>query len=482
MRHLRMFFSIVGLIIIAIVTLFIFSRSENPLSAHETLSQGNILRDVTQAQACSIPYASDYKEPAAPSCPIGYELITQFGDGCHGDESTSLLRRLTGPISRNHEFTLSQQSNLSMGIKVKEGHPEAGCFPPGNGGTDPLCTQIQNHENFTISLNGTEIGEYRDEAHQDAENAWFDYDLNPFSSPAGTHTLTFNHTLEGNTEESVNYKVSLCTCAVPESFEFISPYGSGDDIGQSVKPKLDWIWTQKANVARYRVKISPAGAGGKAIFNQVFVPAEICDGTQCSLQQQLENADITFDQQREYKFRVIAINDCLSGKKLKSSIEKNFQIGNKTISASEPDDDAEIGGVTPLFKWSNSFWYERYKLHIAFDLDDDGTPEREFVADVPMSKQNGGFCDQFRGAKADDNICQINIMDCWFVDNNQSFKLSEIGTYTWYVQGCEKGKKGCKGRTSTTMKFSTASEASLNWPKGSQRIYCLRPSWDSPTQ
>lgn len=156
----------------------------------------------TFAEGCAItlggepkPTPTPYVPPEYPACPAGSELLGHF---------TDQLRRDKEPMSHSTPFELVTESEIWINGWVKEGHPERGC--PG----DPTCNQNQQHEDVVIEVDGVEFGYYEDADHGPEENAW--YSSGPFEAPlaAGSHILTFRHSMHGSGPQSVNYLYSVC--------------------------------------------------------------------------------------------------------------------------------------------------------------------------------------------------------------------------------------------------------------------------------
>jgi hypothetical protein len=89
---------------------------------------------------------------------------------------------------------------------TKEGHPENGCDPFASKGG---C-KIQEHEDYSIAIDGRKVGDFWDANYGPEEHAWFQMPDFYANVSGGTHQLTFTHSLLGNTAESVDYKISLC--------------------------------------------------------------------------------------------------------------------------------------------------------------------------------------------------------------------------------------------------------------------------------
>jgi hypothetical protein len=146
------------------------------------------------------PHVVVYSEPDFPACPSGYTQVATYAD---------MLRRDTDPRSHTYEFTTSFSAQIVIMGWAKEGHPENGCDPyDTNGG----C-QIQEHEDFSIAVDTHTIGEFWDADYGPEEHAWFQMPDFYANVGGGTHQLTFTHFLQGDTAESVDYKVSLCAPA-----------------------------------------------------------------------------------------------------------------------------------------------------------------------------------------------------------------------------------------------------------------------------
>ena len=144
-----------------------------------------------------IPHVVTYSEPEFPSCPAGYTQLATYAD---------MLRRDKDPRSHTYEFTVSYTSEILIMGWTKEGHPEIGCEPYDHCGN---C-KIQEHEDYSIAVDGHVVGEFWDANYGPEEHAWFQMPDFYSNVSGGTHQLTFTHSLQGDTAESVDYKVSLC--------------------------------------------------------------------------------------------------------------------------------------------------------------------------------------------------------------------------------------------------------------------------------
>jgi hypothetical protein len=141
--------------------------------------------------------------PDFPTCPAGYELIGTYDD---------YVRQDTEPTSHSYPFDLDVDGDVILDGWVMEGHPDLGC--PGH----PDCDEHQQHEDIIFEINGNILGIYEDEEHGPYENAFYHFGPMETSLNAGSHTLTFRHTMDGDEEaESVGYRYSLCGPAVATS-------------------------------------------------------------------------------------------------------------------------------------------------------------------------------------------------------------------------------------------------------------------------
>ncbi|MCA9888098.1 MAG: putative Ig domain-containing protein [Anaerolineae bacterium] len=89
-------------------------------------------------------------------------------------------------------------------ILSKVGHPEAGC--PSAGGT--LCNQQQNYEAFNVLVDGIKLGgtpTIPDHGEHKWEQFYFPMDL-----ASGVHMAQFDHLLQGEGAQSVDFKAGYC--------------------------------------------------------------------------------------------------------------------------------------------------------------------------------------------------------------------------------------------------------------------------------
>jgi PKD repeat protein len=138
--------------------------------------------------------------PDFPTCPVDDENI-----GTHDD----YIRRDIEPKSHSYPFDLSRDGVVLIQGWVMEGHPDLGC--PGH----PDCDVHQDHEDIIFEIDGDVLGTYEDSEHGPYENAWYFFGPMETSLDAGSHTLTFRHTLHGEDAQSVGYRFSLCGSAGP---------------------------------------------------------------------------------------------------------------------------------------------------------------------------------------------------------------------------------------------------------------------------
>jgi hypothetical protein len=146
--------------------------------------------------------------PAFPSCPAGLELLGTYDD---------YVRRDTEPTSHSYPFSISEDGNVLLTGWVAEGHPDLGC--PGH----PDCDDIQNHEDIIFEIDSDTLGVYEDEEHGPDENAWYFFGPMDTDLLTGSHTLTFRHTMDGDTAESVRYRYTLCGPPAPTPTPSITP-------------------------------------------------------------------------------------------------------------------------------------------------------------------------------------------------------------------------------------------------------------------
>jgi hypothetical protein len=133
--------------------------------------------------------------PEFPACPAGFEFIGTF-DG--------YIRRDIEPRSFSYPFALSADAVVHLQGWVMEGHPDLGC--PGH----PDCDEIQEHEDIIFKIDQDIVGIYEDSEHGLYENAWYFFGPMTADLAAGSHTLTFQHALNGDGAQSVGYGFSLC--------------------------------------------------------------------------------------------------------------------------------------------------------------------------------------------------------------------------------------------------------------------------------
>jgi hypothetical protein len=146
--------------------------------------------------------------PAFPACPAGLELLGTYAD---------YIRRDIEPTSHSYPFSISEYGDVLLQGWVMEGHPDRGC--PG----DPSCDEYQDHEDIIFQIDGSTLGIYEDEEHGPYENAWYSFGPMQTALNAGSHTLTFRHTMEGEDAESVGYRFSLCGPPAPTSTPTLTP-------------------------------------------------------------------------------------------------------------------------------------------------------------------------------------------------------------------------------------------------------------------
>jgi hypothetical protein len=146
--------------------------------------------------------------PAFPSCPAGLELLGTYDD---------YVRRDTEPTSHSYSFAISEGGDVLLKGWVEEGHPDLGC--PGH----PDCDDFQYHEDIIFEIDGGTLDVYEDEEHEPYENAWYFFGPMNDTLLAGSHTLTFRHTMDGDTAESVRYRYSLCGPPAPTATPSITP-------------------------------------------------------------------------------------------------------------------------------------------------------------------------------------------------------------------------------------------------------------------
>jgi PKD repeat protein len=133
--------------------------------------------------------------PDFPACPAGFELLGTYND---------YIRRDIEPKSHSYPFSLSVDGDVILSGWVMEGHPDLGC--PGH----PDCDEHQDHEDIIFEIDGDILGIYEDSEHGPYENAWYFFGPMSTDLAAGSHTLTFRHTLHGEDAQSVGYRYSLC--------------------------------------------------------------------------------------------------------------------------------------------------------------------------------------------------------------------------------------------------------------------------------
>jgi hypothetical protein len=138
--------------------------------------------------------------PDFPSCPAGSELLGTYDD---------FVRRDTEPYSHSYPFSVSEDGDVLLTGWVMEGHPDLGC--PGH----PDCDEYQYHEDIIFEIDGGTLGVYEDEEHEPDQNAWYFFGPMNTTLLAGSHTLTFRHTMDGDTAESVRYRYTLCGPPAP---------------------------------------------------------------------------------------------------------------------------------------------------------------------------------------------------------------------------------------------------------------------------
>jgi hypothetical protein len=146
--------------------------------------------------------------PDFPACPPGTDLLGTYDD---------YVRRDTEPTSHSYPFSISEDGDVLLTGWVAEGHPDLGC--PGH----PDCDDIQYHEDIIFEIDGDTLGIYEDEEHGPDENAWYFFGPMNDTLNAGSHTLTFRHTMDGDTAESVRYRYSLCGPPAPTATPSITP-------------------------------------------------------------------------------------------------------------------------------------------------------------------------------------------------------------------------------------------------------------------
>jgi len=133
--------------------------------------------------------------PEFPTCPAGFDLLDTFDD---------YIRRDIEPKSHSYLFSLTYEGDVHLQGWVMEGHPDLGC--PGH----PDCDAIQDHEDIIFEIDGDVLDIYEDLEHGPYENAWYHFGPMQTSLAAGSHTITFRHTLLGEDAQSVGYRFSLC--------------------------------------------------------------------------------------------------------------------------------------------------------------------------------------------------------------------------------------------------------------------------------
>ena len=169
------------------------------------------------------------EEPDFKQCPSGYIEVTRVDGGLLADRE---------PNQRTHQIELGCLSELLLLGWTAEGHPEIPeCSIEGGPGEPSACNQLQDFENYEVDLDGVIFGDYIDSLSS-AENAWFDAGPWTINAEPGTHDLRFSHTLEGDTPESVFYKITVCAkCSepnfpeCPEGYITIAQLGGGGEEG-----------------------------------------------------------------------------------------------------------------------------------------------------------------------------------------------------------------------------------------------------------
>jgi hypothetical protein len=117
----------------------------------------------------------------------------------------------TGVSSQSYNVNLpANTSSATILVNSMVGHPEQGCLP-GSGNdpaANPWCDQGQQHEAFSVSVNGTVIGTATDHG----EDNWQQFTFNASSAQSGANDVTFTHVPETGdaSVNSVDYTAVLC--------------------------------------------------------------------------------------------------------------------------------------------------------------------------------------------------------------------------------------------------------------------------------
>jgi hypothetical protein len=169
--------------------------------------------------------------PDFPACPAGLEQLGTYDD---------YVRRDTAPTSHSYPFDISENGEVLLTGWVEEGHPDLGC--PGH----PDCDDIQYHEDIIFEIDGGTLDIYEDEEHGPDENAWYFFGPMNTTLLAGSHTLTFRHTMDGDTAESVRYRYTLCGPPAPTATPSITPTPSNTATNTPVNTPTNTLVPQTA--------------------------------------------------------------------------------------------------------------------------------------------------------------------------------------------------------------------------------------------
>ena len=142
------------------------------------------------------------------SCPPEYQEVKRY--------SGDLVRKEygVGTWINTYNFNVNESSDVIIPVWSGVGHPEKGCnIGPGNDSGISGCDDLgQKFEEFEIYLDNQKIAYVPD--HGEDEWLFFGnvgpYPVAPSNNP---HTITFQHTNNGTTAESVFYQAALCSKA-----------------------------------------------------------------------------------------------------------------------------------------------------------------------------------------------------------------------------------------------------------------------------